>query len=307
MYWTPQASAGVVAYNLSTDADDQNRIYNTYLDKPFRKLVENVFNTFKFCYNDNGPETAQHECLSHVIANIHKFDPTKVNKLGNKVNAFSYFSIVAKHYLIMTNNATYQRQLRFESLDVGYGDSNADDHYTHDVPDKLVVEEDAPYVYSSKTVIKHVVDFFEENIPKIFKNGREVCIANAVLEILRNSDRIDVFNKKALYLYIREISGYSTSQITFVINKMKKYFRRVVEQYKNKGELNSHAILVDPSIDRVDEIELEQPVKKVKRPKTKKSEFSRKCEKCGHVQFYASKVSYNTAITKKSKCNNCKK
>ena len=69
------------------------------------------------------------------------------------------------------------------------------------------------------------IEFWETNVRKIFMKQRDLDIANAVIELLRNSGRIEAFNKKALYLYIREISECKTQQITKIINKMKQYHR----------------------------------------------------------------------------------
>jgi hypothetical protein len=82
-----------------------------------------------------------------------------------------------------------------------------------------------------------MVDYWEKNIGKIFTKQRDLNIANAVIELFRNSDRIDSFNKKALYLYIREISSCKTQQITKVINKMKQYQNTITKSYLDRGTL----------------------------------------------------------------------
>ena len=85
--------------------------------------------------------------------------------------------------------------------------------------------------------MKLMVDYWERNIGKIFTKQRDLNIANAVIELFRNSDRIDSFNKKALYLYIREISSCKTQQITKVINKMKQYQNTITKSYLDRGTL----------------------------------------------------------------------
>ena len=83
-----------------------------------------------------------------------------------------------------------------------------------------------------------VVNFWDRNLTKIFKKQRDLCIAQSVVELLRSVDRLDSFNKKALYLYIREISSCRTQQITKIINKMKTYQNRIKENYLNTGYLH---------------------------------------------------------------------
>jgi hypothetical protein len=57
--------------------------------------------------------------------------------------------------------------------------------------------------------------------------------------LFRNSDRIDAFNKKALYLYIREMAGCKTQQITKVINRMKQYHVNIQKSYTEHGYINT--------------------------------------------------------------------
>jgi hypothetical protein len=58
-----------------------------------------------------------------------------------------------------------------------------------------------------------------------------------VIHIMRNGQNISMFNKKALYLYIREIADCRTQQITKVINKMKPIYNKIRESYTMDGKL----------------------------------------------------------------------
>jgi hypothetical protein len=80
-----------------------------------------------------------------------------------------------------------------------------------------------------------LIDYWEKNITKIFSKSKDLNIAYAVIELFRNCDRIESFNKKTLYLYIREISNCKTQQITKVLNKMKSYQTAVMKNYMNRG------------------------------------------------------------------------
>jgi len=85
--------------------------------------------------------------------------------------------------------------------------------------------------------MKLMIEYWEKNVTKIFTKERDLNIANAVIELFRNGNRIESFNKKSLYLNIREISSCKTQQITKVINKMKQYQSIIVKSYRNRGNL----------------------------------------------------------------------
>jgi hypothetical protein len=218
MYFTQDTEDAIIKFNAETDDDKRNEIYRLGIERPFNKLVENIFNTFKFTYFEVGPLDAQKEVVSFLVSNIHKFQP-------GKGKAFSYFSIVAKHYLILQNNTNYARFKRHVDI--------------VDQPierKELVVE---PIVNSKKEesneFVKLMVEYWDKNINVLFTKKRDLIIAYAVVELFRRSDRIENFNKKALYLYIREIADCRTQHITKVINKMKMQQNNITKSYINKG------------------------------------------------------------------------
>jgi len=220
MYFTTDTEKSIIQYNKEQSMDNRNKIYEEQIKRCFDKLVENVFNTFKFTYFDNSPIEIQKETIAHLVANMHKFEE-------GKGKAFSYFSIVAKNYLIFHNNNNYKRFNQHVDISDTPSDTTVCLQTTDSYHDKLETSE----------FMKLMVDYWEKNIGKIFTKQRDLNIANAVIELFRNSDRIDSFNKKALYLYIREISSCKTQQITKVINKMKQYQNTITRSYSDRGTL----------------------------------------------------------------------
>lgn len=231
MYFTQETEDAIVEYNATEDSALREKIFRERILQPFQKLVENVFNTFKFSYFETGPLDVQKECLTHLVANMHKFDPNRMsrNDPKKKTRAFAYFSIIAKHYLILLNNTNYKK-------------FNQNVEISEDRDENTIqLQQDDKY-YAQKELsdfIKLIIDFWEKNVNKIFTKQRDLNIANAVVELFRNSERIDAFNKKALYLYIREIASCKTQQITKVINRMKQYHDNIHKSYIDHGSLDS--------------------------------------------------------------------
>lgn len=218
MYFTNDTEDAIELFNHTESQDIREKIFEDKIKYPFEKLVENVFNTFKFSYFETGPLDVQKETVSHLVANISKFEKSKGK-------AFSYFSIVAKHYLIFLNNSNYKRFN--QSVEIG---EDREDHVVQ------LQAEDKYYKQSEMSeFMKLMINYWETNIGKIFSKQRDLNIANAVIELFRNSDRIDAFNKKALYLYIREISNCKTQQITKILNKMKVHQKVLTKKYINSG------------------------------------------------------------------------
>jgi len=220
MYFTSETEDAIIQYNASDIQSERDEIYNVKIKYAFEKLVENVFNTFKFCYFETSPLEVQKETVAHLVANIHKFE-------SGKGKAFSYFSIIAKNYLIFQNNSNYKRF----NQHVEIGEDNGENTFKLQHEDAHYKEEE------NREFIDMMVTYWEKNVNKIFTKQPHINIANAVIELFRNSNRIDAFNKKALYLYIREISSCKTQQITKVINRMKNYQNNITKSYVNDGIL----------------------------------------------------------------------
>ena len=236
MYFTQDTEDAIIAYNNETDIEKREVIFSDKIYHSFQKLVENVFNTFKFSYFETGPQDVQKECLSHLVANMHKFDPNRQSKTDpdKKAKAYSYFSIIAKHYLILLNNTNYKKFN--QSVEI----SEERDEHT------VQLHQDDKYYAQQEMAdfIRLVVEFWEKNVGKIFTKQRDLNIANAVVELFRSSDRIDAYNKKALYLYIREMAMCKTQQITKVINRMKQYQDTIQRSYTDDGIVNTNRYTV---------------------------------------------------------------
>ena len=218
VYFTPDTEAAIVAYNETEDPREKDRIYNEKIQGAFGKIAENIYNTFKFSYADVSPIEIQKQAISHMVANMSKYEK-------GKGKAFSYFSIVAKHWFILDNNTTYRRFKKHVEICEQTGESG----------EFVVQPEHEKQESETREFIKLMVDYWDKNVGKHFTKERDLKIANAVVEIFRNADRIDVFNKKALYLYIREIADCQTQHITKVINKMTGPQSVIKTEYLNRG------------------------------------------------------------------------
>ena len=143
-----------------------------------------------------------------------------------KGKAFSYFSIVAKNYLIIQNNANYAKMKQKADLSV------IDD--TRDLNGELVYSD---YQESLRDFTNQFVTYYDNNLNKIFTNKRDIIVADSLLELFRIRENIENFNKKALYILIRERTGLKTQNITKVVNKMKKDFAQMFITYQKSGNL----------------------------------------------------------------------
>ena len=220
MYFDMDVQDAIIRYNDLDPEKDQtkrNKIYQEEIHYAFDKLCENIINTFKFEYFDDVYIDVKHEVLAFLVMNIHKYDHTKGSK------AFSYFSVVAKNYLILHNNANYKRYCVTTGIDILNSRSigNNKEKYFSEFTDEII-------------------DYFESNINNLFKNKRDIDVAYAIIELLKRRQEIENFNKKALYILIREMTNIETSYITKVVNVFKKEYKNLENQFGTKGTIDKH-------------------------------------------------------------------
>ena len=220
-YFNQTTENAIIRYNKTDDARLKNKIYSQHIAYPFDKLAENIIHTFKFYYFDVPSEQVKHEVVSFLVMNMHKF------KEG-KGKAFSYFSIVAKNYLILHNNKNYKNYKIHDKMDVlDYGSNIKDQQQRYEVAN------------FNKEYVTEMLHYWDNNLTNIFKRQKDILVADAVLEIFRRRENIENFNKKALYILIREMTGSKTQHITRIVNMMKKYNSQLMMEFQNTGQIDT--------------------------------------------------------------------
>lgn len=208
-YFTQETENAIVRYNNEADPEKRSQIYEREIHYPFFKLTENIIHTFKFYYTEvDEIEHLQHEVICFLLSKIHLFDPAKGAK------AYSYFGTIAKNYLIVSNTKNYKK--RIDKADVSEAETN--EEFSYNI-------EDSPLKDDLSKFIDLFVDHCSENIFKLFPKKNDAEVADAILEIFRKREDIDVFNKKALYIYIREIVDVKTPKITKIANQLYDIFK----------------------------------------------------------------------------------
>jgi len=219
MYFGTPAQEAIIEYNKCKDPVERSKIYETRIKYPFEKLAENVLNTFKFSYFDVPKKDIQTEVVSTMVEKMHMF------KEG-KGRAFSYFTIIAKNHLILKNNGNYKRWQK--------------NYLISDMPETWNPENDFYEKEESRDYqeFKNIMlDYWDKNLNFVFTKKRDLQIADAVLELFRRSDYIENFNKKHLYLLIREMTDCKTHYITKVVNIMKEHQKKMINEYLENGDI----------------------------------------------------------------------
>ena len=214
LYFTQDTEDAIIAYNSEIDQQLRNKVFNEYIHKPLLKMTESLIHRYKFYHFDSRTLDVQYEVIAFLLEKLGKYTQ-------DKGKAFSYFSIVAKNYLIQNNYKHYNRKkakapvLAIDSQRDTMRETIRGD-YRDEVQDFFQV------------FISHC----DNNIESIIKYKRDIPIAYAVIEIFKNCENIETYNKKALYIMVREMVKVKTQYITRVVNILKLEYKRLFKIYQ---------------------------------------------------------------------------
>ena len=208
-YFTKVHEEAIVKYAISNDRKERTELYIQYIQPAFSEMVDKIVFTYKFSTLPN-IDMLRDECKIWLTTILDKFDPAKGSK------AFSYFSVITKNWFIhkvKKNAQKHKREIQFEDLSKDVEQSHMS------VSVSYINERENEEFW--KHLWFQIDDWDQENL-----RANERKVLEAVKILLKNSDDIEIFNKKAVYLYLRELTGLNTKQVVNNLNKLRtRYFK----------------------------------------------------------------------------------
>ena len=210
-YFTKVHEEAIVQYASSSCRKEKTQLYTSLIQPAFDEMVNKIIFTYKF---NNLPniDPLRDDCKIWLTTILDKYDPNKGSK------AFSYFSVVTKNWFIhkvKKNSKDLKRQVSYEHIvENGGSDSLGASSDSIDYVDKR--EEMEFWLCLLKQVDKWDTGNLKTN---------EKAVLEAVKVLLHNIDDIEIFNKKAIYLYLRELTGLNTKQVVNNLNKLREKYR----------------------------------------------------------------------------------
>jgi len=218
-YFTEDTDLAIAEYLKSTIQEERDFIYKSRIHYPFYKLAENLIHTFKFYYTEvDNLEDLKHEVICFLLEKLDYFNPEKGSK------AFSYFSIVGKNYLILYNNNNYKKKKITTDIMAADEDDGVLRQLGRDSRKKEL-----------KDFIDYLTEYIDKNIFTLFKKEKDRKVCDAINTLFKRRENLEIFNKKALYIYIREMTNVDTPVITKVTKILKKHYKNLYLEYKSTG------------------------------------------------------------------------
>ena len=217
-YFTKEHENAIVQYALTDDRKVRTELYIELIGPVFDDMVDKIVYTYKFTTLPN-IDPLKEECKIWLTTILDKFNPDSGSK------AFSYFSVITKNWFIhkvKRNSKKTKTELQYDEMPL-----EIEQEYLSTTNDYL--ERMEQYQFWQKLYS----EMNEWEKLKLKDNERKVL--QAVKILFENAHEIEIFNKKAIYLYLREITGLNTKQVVNNLNKIRiKYHNFKISWEKQK-------------------------------------------------------------------------
>lgn len=223
MYFNKDTQAAIVEYQNCPVEDKKKRetIYITRILPAYQKLSENLINIHKFTSLYDSYDDLKNDCVNFLFETIYKFDESRGS------NAFSYFNVVAKNWLIIK---TKQKTTKIKK-NVSFDDQSALTANDLNTLDEWNTTPSQEFMIENKCSADTIIEMLHDMRDKVKTDCEKTCV-NAIIAVFENIEDIDLLNKTAVLLYMRELSGLSPKQLTMTMQTLKKNYRRMKDDPK---------------------------------------------------------------------------
>ena len=223
LYFTSVHEEAIIRYTKSTDLREKTILYKDLIQPAFSELVDKITYTYKFTSLPN-VDSLREECKIWLTTILSKYDPNRGSK------AFSYFSVITKNWFIHRVKQTSKKVRREVSLE----------DVSSTLEEKYISIESQ---YDSKRegyefwkfLLKEIGDWEWEEV-ELNPESNDVRVLKAIKELLSDPNEVEILNKKAIYLYLREITGLNTKQIANSLKKFRVKYSKFKSEW-NKGKI----------------------------------------------------------------------
>ena len=216
-YFTKVTDVAISAYNRSENIAQREKIYRRFIYPAFMKMSENIINKVKPDYIDSSFQDLQTDLVTYLTARLDKFNP-------NAGKAYSYYTRTSFNYLIAENQKGYSK-LKSDSLEINIDEQRNIMTEIHNDEMREILE------YFMNAYVQYCYD----NLNYIFSTPTDIHVADSILHIFETREYIEDFNKKALYILIRERTSLETTNITRVVKVLKQIYEDKFREYEQSN------------------------------------------------------------------------
>ena len=218
-YFTLDTQSKIVEYQKLKNKRRQDSIYTEHIQPAFTELVHNLVSVYKFKSSIEDINHLKHDCVVFLFETLYKWKPE------NGTKAFSYFNVVAKNWLTIHSRRLLKHSRRSVSVD------NPTDFTSYEKSQLNRIDKDVAQAYEDDIKRDSFTEVFNGILQQVklkLKDQRDFRCIDAIQQVFDNVENLDYLNKRAVFVYLREISGLNSTELSSSISNIRKHYRKIV-------------------------------------------------------------------------------
>lgn len=218
-YFDKNTHDAIVRYQGTEEYEIKHEIYIKEIMPAFNKLAENLIFIHGFAKNSPEPyENLKRDCVSFLFETLGKFDASRGTK------AFSYFNVVAKNWLIIRSKKNMKNRMRHVSID----DTESVTAIDAEFFEKYSTCGDQEREILKKEAMESLFSMMDE-IKGRLHNENEIACMSAIITLFGKIDDLDLLNKRAVFVYMRELSSLTPKQLSVAMSSIRKHYKDLLK------------------------------------------------------------------------------
>jgi hypothetical protein len=214
MYFNPAVEEAILEYNHEDTTYSRKQQLFKVIYPALDKLAENVINNMKkYEVYQESYETVKTDLVCFLTTKLGGFKQAK--GLG-----FSYFNRCTINWVLGYRNKVNNNRV------IGLNPEILDNR---NLQEEIFINDRAEDL---NDFLAKWSEWGLDNLDIIFDNRKHQAIGNAIFNLFKNRDSIDIYNKKAMYILIREQVECKTMYITEVLKIMSPLFESMFQTYR---------------------------------------------------------------------------
>ena len=218
LYFDADAQRAIETFQSSPDKTTQHALYISKIMPAFNKLVESLIFIYGFASPNEPIEHLKNDCVTFLYESLHKFDVTRGTK------AFSYFNVVARNWLVISSKNRQKKIKRFISIeDLKEGKAGELEAYKNSLigagPEEQIIE----------TEKRDLVLNMLKKIKRLLSQQHEQACIDAIITVFDQIDDLDFLNKRAIFVYVKNISNLNQKQMGSAMSTIRKHYRTITK------------------------------------------------------------------------------
>lgn len=218
LYFDAETQRAIEMFQASSDSSEKHDIYISKIMPSFNKLVESLIFIYGFASPSEPVEYLKNDCVTFLYESLHKFDSTRGTK------AFSYFNVVARNWLVISSKNRQKKLRRFISIeDLKEGKAAELESY------KSALVGSCPEEQMINSGKRDIVRELLKRIKRSVDQPHEQACIDAIMTVFEQVDDLDFLNKRAVFVYVKNISNLSQKQMGSALSVIRKHYRSITK------------------------------------------------------------------------------